>query len=241
VAFVRACPTIGYWLALCLLSGLGAVLVRHRFQRWAVLLPMIVLVVLPASRHGSAWGGGEDLAARCAANDGQRPTNLAVSQLVPRYYGVHFFPPDWILLTGETPNDGRFMMIPHGGQGSWWLRKTPDGQLLFAGPSQAAGNIWTSCLLDGDGWFVRAGRFMQVRPPGADGRENIRSIPFDMVGFDAPDTACDERTGSVYASDVLDGRLVELSPRTGGQPQRRADSVSVRGGILSVRNATGVW
>jgi hypothetical protein len=239
VAFVRACPSVGHWVALVLLSGLGVVLVRHRFQRWAVGLPLIVLLAVPASRHGNTWGGGTDLAARCAANDGQRPTNVEASQFVARYYGVHFFPPDWILLTGETPADGRFMNLPHGGQGSWWLRKQADGRLSIEGRSQATGNIWTSCLLGGDGWFVRAGRFMYVRPPGADGGETVRSIPFRLGGFDAPDTACDERTGSVYASDLLDGRLVELSPRTGGKPERRADSVSVRGGILSMRESDG--
>jgi hypothetical protein len=159
--------------------------------------------------------------------------------LVPRYYGVHFFPPDWILLTGETPEDGLFMSIPHAGRGSWWLRKELDGTLSFAGPSNATGNIWTSCRLNGDGWFVRAGRFMQVRPPDANGEEMVRSIPFPMPGFDAPDTACDKRTGNVYASDLLDGRLVELSARTGGRPERRDDSVSVRGGVMSMRESDG--
>ncbi len=239
VSFVRACPSLGYWFALALLSALGVVLVRYRLGRWTVGLPMIVLLAVPASQHGSAWGTGEDLAARCAANDGQRPTNLQASQLVSRYYGVHVFPPDWILLTGETAEDGRFMNIPHGGQGSWWLRKGPDGQLVFVGPSRANGNLWRGCLLGGDMWFVRVGHLMQVRPPGADGRESVRSFPFDMVGFDAPGTACDERTGSVYASDLLDGRLFEMSPRTGGQPQRRPDAVSVRGGLLSMRQRDG--
>jgi hypothetical protein len=239
VAFVRACPSLGHWLALCLASGLGVVLVRYRYLRFTVVLPLVVLVVVPATGHGNARHVGASLAARCAANDGERATNLDASQFAPRYYGVHYFPPDWILLTGETSEDGRFFNISHGGQGSWWLHKEAGGRLSFAGPSEANGNIWTSCLLGGRGWFARAGNFIEVRPPGADGRESIRRIPFSIAGFESPDTACDERTGSVYASDLLDGRLVDLSPRTGGRPERRADSVSVRGGLMSMRERDG--
>jgi hypothetical protein len=239
ISFVRACPSFGHWVVLASLSALGVLLVRHPFGRWAVGLPLIVLLVVPASQHGSALGRGEDLVARCAANDGERPTNLQASQLVPRYYGIHFLPPDRILLTGETSEDGRFMNIPHGGQGSWWLRKSPEGRLAFAGRSQANGNVWTSCRLAGEIWFVRAGYFMEVQPPGADGPERVRPIPFPMVGFDAPDIACDDRTGTLYASDLLDGRLVEFSPRTGEQPHRRPDSVSVRGGLMSIREGDG--
>ena len=164
-----------------------------------------------------------------------RAANLHPDQFVSRYYGVHYFPPDWILLTGETAEDGRFMDIPHGGRGSWWFRKEADGQLSVYGPSRATGNIWTSCLLDNDRWFVRAGRFMQVRPPDGDGHEKVRWIPFDMEGFDAPDTACDQQTGTVYASDLFDGHLVQLSSRTGAAPQRRPDALSVRGGLMSMR------
>jgi hypothetical protein len=239
VSFVRACPSAGHWVALCLLSASGVVLVRRRFQRWAVALPMIVLLAMPAIRHGSAWQKGERLAARCAANDGERATNLKPDQLVPRYYGVHFFPPDWILLTGETPEDGRFMNLPHDGRGSWWLRREADGRLSFAAASKATGNIWTSCRLGDDGWFIRAGRFMHVRPPGADGQETVRTIAAPIGGFDAPDTACDERSGNVYASDLHDGRLVELRTRSEEAPRRRADSVSVRGGLMSMRESDG--
>ena len=237
VAFVRACPSVFHWVALCLLSGLGCRLVRYRFMRWTVILPMIVLVAIPAAQHEGR--DGADLAARCAANDGERPTNLEADQLVARYYGLHYFPPDWLLLTGETPNDGRFMGLSHGGRGSWWLRKGENGQLSIVGASEATGNIWTSCTLDGVRWFIRAGMFMMVKPPGADGRETIQRFPFPMDGFDAPDTACDVRTGSVYASDVLDGRMVEISPRTHGQPRQREDSVSIRGGLMSMRERDG--
>lgn len=239
VSFTRACPTLAHWVALVALTALGCVLVCRRFLRWAVALPMIVLLALPASRHGSARQEGAGLAARCAANDGGRATNLSPDLLVARYYGVHFFPPDWILLTGETPDDGRFMNLPHGGRGSWWLRKEAEGRISFAGPSKATGNIWTGCRLGDDGWFIRAGRFMHVRPPGAGGQETVRTIPAPIGGFDAPDTACDERTGSVFASDLRDGRLIELKTRTDEPPRRRADSVSVRGGLMSMRESDG--
>ena len=240
VSFVRACPSLVDWLVLVAASGLAVILVRRRFFRWAVLLPVIVLVVLPAVGHGNSRHFGAGLAARCAANDGERAANLDPDYFAPRYYGVHFFPPDWILLTGESALDGKFMNMSHGGQGSWWLHRNGDGKLSFAGRSQATGNIWTSCLLGEDGWFVRAGTFMQVRPPGADGRETVRMVPFPRFGFENPDTACDERTGTVYASDLLDGRLLEISPRTGGQPELRPESLSVRGGLMAMRKTDGM-
>lgn len=239
VSFVRACPAAWQWIALVILSGAGCVLVRYRFQRWAVGLPLLVLVVLPAAQHGSAWNEGPALVARCAANDGQRPINLDASHLTPRYYGVHPFPPDWILLTGETPQDGQFMGLPHGGRGSWWLRRDADGHLIIDSPSSATGNIWTGCRLGDDGWLIRAGMFMQIRPPGPDGRESVRRLPVTIAGFDAPDTACDPRTGTVYASDLLDGRLTELTPASGNPPRRRQDAVSVRGGLMTVREQDG--
>ena len=94
VSFVRACPVRSDWVVLVVSSGLGTLLVRRRFLRWAAALPVIVLVVLPAVGHGNARHFGATLAARCAANEGERATNLDPSQFAPRYYGVHFFPPE---------------------------------------------------------------------------------------------------------------------------------------------------
>lgn len=239
VSFVRACPVWSDWVLLVAASMFGTFLVRRRFLRWAAILPVIVLVVLPAVGHGNARHFGATLAARCAANEGERATNLDPSQFAPRYYGVHFFPPDWILLTGETANDGNFMGMSHGGQGSWWLRKEADGRISFAGRSEANGNIWTSCLLGDERWLVRSGRFMRIQPPGPDGRETLQMLPFQVFGFENPDTACDERTGAVYASDLLDGRLYEVSSRTDGRPELRPDSLSVRGGLMSMRKNDG--
>jgi hypothetical protein len=158
---------------------------------------------------------------------------------VDRYYGVHVFPPSWVLLTGETPQDAPSLLFPHGGTGSWWLRTGADMELTFAGPSAMNGNIWNSCAMGDERWIVRAGYLNRVRPPGADGQETVERFPFDMIGFDAPDTACDQRSGSVFASDLIDGRLLEMSPRTGGKPQHRDDSVSVRGGLMDIRESDG--
>lgn len=239
VAFARACPSPAHWIALAVCSALGVALVRHRFLRAAVALPLIVLVAVPALRHGSSWQGGAQLAARCAANDGNPAAGIDESMFVPRYYGVHVVPPDSVLLTGETPEDGKFLGLSHGGTGSWWFHERADGELALLAPSRMNGNIWTSCLLDGDRWIVRAGVLTQLRPPGPDRDEWMRRFPFEMIGFDAPDTACDQRHGRVFASDVLDGRLIELSPQTGMQPRRRADSLSVRGGPMAMRESDG--
>jgi hypothetical protein len=239
-AYLRACPTSWHWGALCLASALGVVLVRRRFHAWAMALPMVVLLALPWIEHGFNWDNDPvRLAERCAANDGERPSNVETGQFDPFYYGVHFFPPDWILLMGETPLDGRFMNLSHGGKGSWWLKKGPDGTVSFWGASQVTGNTWTSCMLGGDAWMVRARMLYQVRPPGADGRETVNRFPVLITGFDAPDTACDERMNAVFSSDLVDGRLFELSPRTGGRVERRADAVSDRGGIMIVRELDG--
>jgi hypothetical protein len=236
-AYLRACPTLWHWAALCLLSGLGVFLVRYRYLRWSVALPMIVLLGIPSMHHNVDWTRTA-LAERCSRNDGQRPANLDVDQVGPYYYGVHLFPQNWILLMGQSSNEGRFMGIPHEGRSSWWLRRKPDGTLFFESQSEVTGNTWNSCLLGEDAWMIRAGFLQQVRPP-TDGHEVVRRFPFHMLGFDAADTACDERSQTVFASDLFDGRLFEYSPAKGGTVERRADSVSERGGLMMVRKTDG--
>jgi hypothetical protein len=160
------------------------------------------------------------------------------SQFVSAYYGVHFYAPDWLLLTGERPEDGQFMGIPHGGKGSWWLRRQADGAYAFTGPSRANGNIWTSCRMRGAMWLSRAGIIFEVQPPGADGKEAVVGHRFTDPDMESAGTACDTRTGTAYASDLFAGRLIELAP--GAEPRRRPDVLSDRAGIMFVRDLDGL-
>lgn len=238
LSFVRACPTVLHWVLLLVASALGAALVRKRFLRLSAGLPLIVLVVLPGAEHGAPWHDGESLRPRCDANDGERPAGLDSRWLTPHYYGVHAVTPEWILLTGETSEDGRLFGIPHAGWGSWWLRAREDGTFAFYGRSEVTGNVWTSCALGDDRWLTRAGMLVRFRPP-ADGPEEVERIPYPKVGFDAPDVACDARRSLVLASDLFDGRPIELAARTRGRPRRLRGATGARGGAIEIRPSDG--
>lgn len=246
LAFVRACPTPGQWVLAVLASALGVALVygRRRWLGWAACLPLVVLLLIPAAAHGPPWSREASLLAQCAANDGQRPTNLAPDRVAPFYYGVHVVTPEWVLLMGERSNDGRLLGIPHGGSGSWWLRAQDDGTFRFDRPSDVTGNVWTSCALGDDRWLVRAGQLMRFRPPSDSADEAVERFRFPMVGFDAPDVACDSRRGLVFASDLFDGRPIELATRSGAsgdgaRPRRRRDPIGARGGAMVMRPHDG--
>jgi hypothetical protein len=224
-AYLRACPQTSHWIALVLLAAVAAVVVRYPYQGWAVVLPLTVLLAVPALVHNLAdWQGEARLRERCAANDGERPTNLDGVPLGPYYCGVHLFPPDWVLVTGDIPNSRL---------GSWWVREV-GGAFSIAGPSAAKGNAWTSCRLNGGRWMANPRSLIEVKPP-TDGEEVLRSVFMPTLGMDTPDTACDETSGTVYASDLFDGRLLQFSPATDEQAHRRPDWVSERGGLMHIR------
>lgn len=236
LAFNRSCAAPLHWVGLVSTTLLASFLVRLPFLRWTAALPLLFLLFVPIPLHGLELSSRDDLRERCASNDGVPPRNVDSRLYVARYYGVHYFSPDWLFVTGENPIDGQFMGIPHHGTGSWWFRRKPDGEWSLAGPSQATGNVWTSCLLDGGRFYVRSGMIVRVKPPDAAGNESVERFPFPQSGFESVDTACDERTGTVYATDLLDSRLLQLQTRPPGEVRRRPDSLSARGGILFMRN-----
>ncbi len=225
---LTACPTIGRWLLLALLSALAAALIHVRFMRWAVLLPYVVLLEVVPS-HGLlnfADVGTRDPAYRdrllteCARNDGIRPANLTADRLQP-YHGINLIGDDLVFLAGEGPNDGG-MRGNSGGRrvGSWWLHRT-DAGLMFEVASEATGNLWRGCLIDDTIWMVRAGRVVGVkRLPDGEGRhEDIRSISVPSTDMDLLEAACDPVGKRLYVTEFFEGGMWEV-PLDGGAPRR---------------------
>ncbi|APR79842.1 Hypothetical protein A7982_05189 [Minicystis rosea] len=235
---LRACPTPAHWIALVALSVAGMLLVRRRFLRVLALLPLIELIFVPYLSHGwdLVWKGPR-LEARCAHNDGRRPTNLTPEKLAPAYFGIHTLADGSLLLTGEGVDDGRLFGVVGGGTsqtGSWLLRHHGDA-LEIAGPAEIRGNLWNSCTLKGETWLPRAGRILGITP-GA-GAPTVRTIRIPMEGFDAAGIACDPRSGKVLVMEALYGYIWEVSPDTGAL-ERGAVSTGV-GGLMKFRPSDG--
>src|SRR4030095_9272350 len=170
---LAACPTIGRWLLMAIVSGVAAALTRYPSWRWAAALPFLLLwevvpghTFAPARMAVAAYR--EWLLAECARRDGTRPKNLTADHLMP-FYGITALSDDLVLLTGEKPDDKTH--TPTGGRrfGSWWLRRDRDGDFRFDQPSEATGNLWRGCVLDGTAWMARANRIVGATrlPDGA--------------------------------------------------------------------------
>src|SRR5262249_32678962 len=151
-----ACATTDRWLLLVFVSGVTAWLTRVRFLRWSALLAFVVLwEVLPSPilthLRTAAPVSRLRLLAECEHHNGQLPLNLSADYLMP-YYGINLLDDDLVLLTGEgsSDGDGSRRRVP-----SWWLRRTAGG-FQFELPSDASGNLWRGCVLDGVIWMARA-------------------------------------------------------------------------------------
>jgi hypothetical protein len=225
---LTACPTLGRWVLLVLLSALAIALSRVPFLGVAVLLPYVVLLEVVPS-HGlldSADVGTRDPAYRaqllqaCARNDGERPLNLSADHLMP-YHGINLIGDDLVFLAGEGPNDGG-MRDHSGGRrvGSWWLHKK-NGRLEFELPSEATGNLWRGCLLDDTIWMVRAGIVVGVKrlPAGGDQHEQITRFTVPSTDMDLLEAACDPVGRRLYVTEFFDGGVWEV-PIDGGAPRR---------------------
>jgi hypothetical protein len=226
---LTACPTIGRWLLLVVLSVLASALIRFRLLGWAVLLPYVVLFEVVPS-HGLlnfADVGTRDpayrdeLLAACARNDGARPLNLTADQLMP-YHGINAVGDDLVFLAGEGPNDGG-MRGNSGGRrvGSWWLQRTDRG-LEFELPSEATGNLWRGCLIDDTIWMVRASFVIGVKrlPAGGGAHEQITRIRVPTTDMDLLEAACDPAGQRVYVTEFFEGGLWEVPLGAGAEPRR---------------------
>lgn len=226
---LTACATADRWILLAFLSVAASLLVRFRLLRWAVVLPYAVLLEVVPS-HGLlsfADVGTRDPAYRaqllteCTRNDGVRPPNLTADRLQP-YHGINLIGDDLLFLAGEGPNDGA-MRGNSGGRrvGSWWLRRT-DGGFEFEMPSDATGNLWSGCMIDGTLWMTRAGRVVGVKrlPEGTPpDHEEVRTLDVPSSDIDLLEAACDPAGNRVFVTEFFNGGLWEV-PLDGGKPRR---------------------
>lgn len=226
---LTACPTIGRWLLLVVLSAVAIGLSRVPFLGVAVLLPYAVLFEVVPS-HGLldfADVGTRDPAYRdellvaCARNDGERPLNLTADQLMP-YHGINALGDDLVFLAGEGPEDGG-MRGKSGGRrvGSWWLRQTPQG-LEFERPSEATGNLWRGCMIDDTIWMVRASYVVGVRrlPAGDGAHEQVTRIGVPTRDMDLLEAACDPAGQRVYVTEFFEGGVWEVPLGANATPRR---------------------
>jgi hypothetical protein len=225
-----ACASIDRWLLLAALSGVAAVLSRRRFLGWTVLLPFAVLwEIVP--RHGVlefADVGTRDPAYReqllgeCARREGTRPRNLTADHLMP-YHGISALGDDLVLLTGEGPNDGGMRGDKSGRRiGSWWLRRV-DGVFEIEQPSEAVGNLWRGCILNGTIWMARTNHVIGAKrlPPGSAKHEEVYRIRLPTQEIDFAETACDPERERVYVTEGPSAGMWELRPD--GSDSRRHD------------------
>lgn len=223
-----ACATIDRWVLLALLCGVAVVLSRVRYLGWTVVLPFAVLwEIVP--RHGvlefadvgtRAPAYREQLLAECAQRKGSRPHNLTADQIMP-YHGINPLGDDLVLLTAEGPNDGGMRGDTSGRRiGSWWLRRVEAG-FEIERPSEAVGNLWRGCILDGTIWMARTNHVIGVRrlPPGTDKHEEVYRIRLPTREIDFGETACDPERGRVYVTEGPSAGMWEVGP-DGSDPHR---------------------
>jgi hypothetical protein len=225
---IMACATVWGWLALAAASGVALALMRVRFLRWAAVLPFAMFWQVIVSHGALGWAqiGTDDatfreqLLADCARRPGLRPSNLTADLLMP-YHGIIPFGDDLVLLTGEGANDGG-MRGRTGGRpaGSWWLHRR-DGVFEFAERSEATGNLWRGCALDGTMWIARANHIVGAKrlPPGTGAHETIQRLRLPSSDMDFGETACDPHRGRVYVTEALQGGMWAITPG-GAEPVR---------------------
>jgi hypothetical protein len=103
--------------------------------------------------------------------------------------------------------------------GSWWLRRAADG-FRFELPSQATGNLWRGCMLDGTLWMAKANHIVGVRRlPGPPAGEEVYRIRLPSHDIDFGETACDPERGLVYVTEGSHGGMWEVLP-DGRNPRR---------------------
>ena len=209
-----ACATFDLWLLLAFASGVTAALTRLRFLRWSALLPFVLLWEVVPSHNlmtiRTADPAYRDrLFSECTLHDGTRPKNLTPDRLIP-YFGINPLGDDLVLLSGEGSSDadtgGR--RVP-----SWWLRRR-DGGFQFELPSDASGNLWRGCVLDGTIWMARANYIVGAKrlPDGGPTHEEVYRVRLPSSDIDFGETACDPQRGRVYVTECTNGGMWEATP-----------------------------
>src|SRR6185369_6879991 len=102
----------------------------------------------------------------------------------------------------------------------WWLRRK-NGAFEFETPSEATGNLWRGCLLDGAIWMGRANYIVGTKrlPDDAAQREEVYRLHIPSSDVDFGETACAPERDRLYVGEASLGGLWEVRP-DGSEPRR---------------------
>jgi hypothetical protein len=171
--------------------------------RFTAAVPVLVAMHPTLTTHQYAL---LDNAARCRANDGERPIGFRTSMVRSNYYAVTPIG-DRLLLTGED--------LPR------WLVREPNGRLRFAEASRVRGNYWSGSVGEGSAFFVHRDELRIVRW-GLDG-EDMSVIDLRRVRApseaDLINSVYDPATRTVFAGEFIAGGLVRI-PLSRRRPSR---------------------
>jgi hypothetical protein len=255
---LRACPDTWQWVALISASGLGSLLVRFRWFRFAIALPAVVLIYIPGLNHANAtlWHGHR-LIDRCAANDGRRPSNLTGDLIAPIYFGAEPFPDGSWLLTSHRGSAntviGSFPISAPGigatgsmvpaqfGPGTTWLRRRgPSDFVLGDGvPLAPDGHYWLSCRVGNQIWFPSGSHCLSsIGPDPLAGGTRINEVCKEGLDDQEFGIACDSEGGKVFFKKFADGALLVLNTQTGVVRHHRAALAGI-GGTMTRRDRDG--
>jgi hypothetical protein len=217
-----------WWIALVVCAAMGWV--AAPLDRWRVLalLPTLIAMrpMLGHSPLGDWWWTPERLADRCEANAGQRARGAEPETFATRHYAITPVRDDLALFTSERV--------------SAWLH-VHGGQVELGERIDLPGNIWQGCIDDGAIWFTKRGLLMRVAVPDDLARTSVEEfeVPDPPEGpheLDFADVVCGLGEDRILITEVIQGAIREVDPRTGEQVRTEVGG----GNIQALRRSDGL-
>lgn len=210
------------WLLLVALS-VGATLLARSRSSFVAVLPLM-LFVGPAVGYLSpalTWLPPGSLWARCAHNDGARPSNLEPEMLRRLSSGSIWY--QGVTATGT----GRLLLtrgeFKEGKSWSLWLDEAGGGY-RFAEHVDVVGKFWSGCLAAGRVWLAGDGHLLGVpfSAPGASGAEAFRDLAVSTreegrASAALMNVSCSADQQVLYSGETVDGGLWQVRLDDGTQ------------------------
>src|SRR5262249_48731409 len=141
--------------------------------------------------------------------DGERPAGFSSEMAVSRYYSVTQLDDDTAIVVGDRR--------------SFWMKRRPEGGFALEKPSKARGNLWQGCVMGRAVVFTRKHHFFRIErlPEGSTFPERFTDFeapdPPGMIELDFAEPSCDPGSERVFATELVNGGIRELSLRDGSQ------------------------